>query len=388
MRNLSIRRWIRIAHAEGHNPASSCILSRSIGGVSMSDDDSTQAEQVLSESGQGLTSLPASANTSHVAGLVNVPHEKKLYCVGPLIALVSVLTAIVAATAIAISASGLSSTQSMMIIAGLLIMGICGLVAAQRKNDKYYKIRIQEMMSRSTALPLRKRLEEILSRRQYLSPRNTLKIAVKQLAEEQHWGLAIRVAPAETLRPLQPVPFAFEPRRIDDLESLSLMDTKDSTVTESRVAAKVLPRGVRRNVLLKGSWFLLGIFLFNWIIALFESIRNGFVQFNLILFSVAILGFAFIPANQSWKSQFIVMPGGLLVRKHKWREKGWRLTLFRRASSCVMMYPLWRQQWILTVSDGENCESVLGLRAELEMTLRAWLSPLEPPPLERLSDFQ
>ena len=62
--------------------------------------------------------------------------------------------------------------------------------------------------------------------------------------------------------------------------------------------------------------------------------------------------------------------------------------MFPRAASFILLYPLRKKQWILVVADEEHCESILGLRSELELALRAWLSPLEPPSLERLSDFR
>ena len=113
------------------------------------------------------------------------------------------------------------------------------------------------------------------------------------------------------------------------------------------------------------------------------------ITFRFILYTVVLLSFALVPAEQGWRTgkQFFAVPGGLVVRKSGWLKKGWRIKLFSRTASCVMICPIGRKQWLLTVSDGETCESVIGLRSELELALCAWLSPLEPPKLEQLSDL-
>jgi hypothetical protein len=40
------------------------------------------------------------------------------------------------------------------------------------------------------------------------------------------------------------------------------------------------------------------------------------------------------------------------------------------------------------IGDGIECDGVVGTKPELETTLRAWLSPLPPPPIEQLSDLR
>ncbi len=42
---------------------------------------------------------------------------------------------------------------------------------------------------------------------------------------------------------------------------------------------------------------------------------------------------------------------------------------------------------MLAVADKHACETAMGTREEMHFLLRAWLSPLEPPGVEMLSDL-
>ena len=83
-----------------------------------------------------------------------------------------------------------------------------------------------------------------------------------------------------------------------------------------------------------------------------------------------------------------MVPAGIVLRKGKWLKRRWALHLFDRRESILLMYKLYRRQWVLVVADREACESVMGTKQELEAVLRAWLSPLAPPTLEQLSDLR
>ncbi len=87
------------------------------------------------------------------------------------------------------------------------------------------------------------------------------------------------------------------------------------------------------------------------------------------------------------RAQWLLVPGGVLVRKAVRRSTRSRLHLFdrRRSTLCLSQYR--RQRWLVVAADAEECEQTLATDREAHFLLRAWLSPLEPPPADRLTDL-
>lgn len=86
-------------------------------------------------------------------------------------------------------------------------------------------------------------------------------------------------------------------------------------------------------------------------------------------------------------NQWFILPGGLLLRRAGWRRNRVRLQSFECSKCTLAACQLTRHAYSIAVSDGKTTQSLVATRRELEILLRAWLSPLEPPPLTRLSDF-
>jgi hypothetical protein len=63
------------------------------------------------------------------------------------------------------------------------------------------------------------------------------------------------------------------------------------------------------------------------------------------------------------------------------------LHLFRRESSVLIVKNGSRQLWTAYVADDKEHQMARMTTREAVMLLRAWLSPLPTPPLERLSDL-
>ena len=81
------------------------------------------------------------------------------------------------------------------------------------------------------------------------------------------------------------------------------------------------------------------------------------------------------------------MPGGLIVRATRpWRPAA-HVHLYNRRDSALIVQQLFRDKWLLCVADGEASGRTALTKKEAEVTLRAWLSPLPPPPVERLTDL-
>ena len=348
----------------------------------MSETDRKHPDLSVNESAERSAAPPLNQ--------IDIPFEKDLTDITPIIFLV-IMGVIVALVFILAFASagivGLPRKIAFISIAGLVAVGILSIV---QYYEKHRRADIRKMLDELSNRPLHERLESILRGNRSMAPQRMMREVLTRIAQDKPWGAAVRIGHPAGFMPLEPVPFTFEPRRLEDVADLTAMDTDDTARSSTPVPQANTPRGVSRNLLLKGGASLLVVFFISWTAGLIDSIVHRRISPNLIWWTVALVLFAFVPAGIQWRSQrqFYLLPGGILVRKGGWFRKGWRLLLFRRAASCVLIYPLWKKQWVLVIADETECESIIGLKTELELALRAWLSPLEPPPLERLSDLQ
>lgn len=85
------------------------------------------------------------------------------------------------------------------------------------------------------------------------------------------------------------------------------------------------------------------------------------------------------------RRQWLIVPGGVVIRTALWYEPNWRLTRIA-ARDGVLVY--WREARLLIVANTAGDAYVAPAMADTgEIAVRAWRSPLEPPPIERLSDW-
>jgi hypothetical protein len=132
------------------------------------------------------------------------------------------------------------------------------------------------------------------------------------------------------------------------------------------------------------------MFAFNAAIGGVESYRVGHVTINAVLwtlyFIVAVVG---VGGRGAWRSrqQWLLVPGGLASRRARFRRRDWELHLFQRESSVLIVKNQWRHFWWAYVADRQTVQMAGMTPREAVMLLRAWLSPLPTPPLERLSDL-
>lgn len=103
---------------------------------------------------------------------------------------------------------------------------------------------------------------------------------------------------------------------------------------------------------------------------------------------------SWVPALMLWNllvarpPQWLVVPGGLILRRVPWRGGAKLYLLDRRTSLLIVVAgdPLLIPQ--ITVADEHEVASRRVTSKELEVLLRAWFSPLEPPGVGTLSDLQ
>ena len=86
--------------------------------------------------------------------------------------------------------------------------------------------------------------------------------------------------------------------------------------------------------------------------------------------------------------QWYVVPGGLVLRYSSWSSGKWKVRLFNRRCSVLIAYEAHNENWHCWVADAESDETLTGDENTITNALRAWLSPLEPPKIEQLSDLR
>lgn len=88
----------------------------------------------------------------------------------------------------------------------------------------------------------------------------------------------------------------------------------------------------------------------------------------------------------SWRQErWFVVPGAILVRRSSWWSQRSEISMFQREKS-VLMHWLDANQLAIGSADGRMSSTAATARMA-ELAIRAWLSPLPPPAIERLSDL-
>jgi len=200
--------------------------------------------------------------------------------------------------------------------------------------------------------------------------------------------------------PIEPLTMVFEPRLLDEadegfdelaLAAASEGEPSDANAEESpsRHGDVLDVRRVQRNIRLKGGWLLVSIVAVCFAFALNDAMQRQAVTWLLLLAIGAVLALLFVPAGTAWfaTKHWLLVPGGVLHRKAKIRDRKVTLHLFDRRHSVMTIYQQRNGVWLLTVADNETSENTIVTDRERRLLLRPWLSPREPPPVEQLIDL-
>ncbi|MCC6361435.1 MAG: hypothetical protein IT450_22105 [Phycisphaerales bacterium] len=117
------------------------------------------------------------------------------------------------------------------------------------------------------------------------------------------------------------------------------------------------------------------------------ALWQGTMPMNLAMWVFPIAALAAIVAWRLFRPRnCFAVPGALVVRSAGGHETTWRLRLFARPDSVVIY---WRERGLLAVvaRDGAVIQTMMR-QPEAEIAVRAWLSPIAPPPIEQLSDLR
>lgn len=199
-------------------------------------------------------------------------------------------------------------------------------------------------------------------------------------------GLTVRIGPANP-KPITPLGQPFEAR---------LLSQRDQGFAELAAAAdamaasgKQLPESPsdrraarRRQVAFVFSAMMITAFYF---LAL-QQVWYG--RFHVIALGASVglaLGAVGYVSN-AFRVRWLIVPGGVLLRRLRLRGPAALHVVSRRTGVLIAVGT--GSSWQVSVADAEAC-AVSGMTdKELEIVLRAWVSPLPPPAVETLSDLQ
>lgn len=214
-----------------------------------------------------------------------------------------------------------------------------------------------------------------------------LRAMLDSLVGQGHTGTTLRICKTNEMLVLEPLTYPFEPQPLNEMHS-ALMRQQIAEGGRATGQAPSAARSFARNVALKGGWALLVIIGFEWVAALIKAIAQRTITWHLLLFSLALLILALAPANRVFTHQWFVVPGEIILRTAGWLQSRWSLHLFERRRSVLCVSHWSRNVWRADIADAETSSDCNLTRDEAEFLLRAWLSSLPPPPIERLTDLQ
>lgn len=240
---------------------------------------------------------------------------------------------------------------------------------------------------------------EIYLRRHTLDLKYHAPLMVSSLVQRRHLGLTARACDEGKRQGVEPIDVPFEPIPLNEADaSFAELRSGFGPVGLSHEGATArqaydadLHRTFRRNLRFAGGWLPLVAFVVLAIIIGYQLATGASINpahvFWLVMVSLSLLG---IGGRGAWKStrQWLLVPGGVVAREPARRQAQWQLHVFDRRKSVLLVRQANRNLWAVRVDDAEAHESALLTQVEAHTLLRAWLSPLAPPPAEELSDLE
>jgi len=215
-----------------------------------------------------------------------------------------------------------------------------------------------------------------------------------QLANRGYRGRTIRISTGllPTLAPPFDVPF--EPHPLGQAESLlgqlELSSARTRGGSEKRLLEGKRVKPSRPNLRVVGDAISLVAGLAFVPLFALAAARGSIPAPGALLVCASML--LYYVAIRTRPVEWLIVPGGLIRRTAHLLASRWRPCLFDRRTSVFLAYAVSpaadrARFWTVTVSNGTASGTFRLEREQLEMVLRAWLSPLRPPAPDRLTDL-
>lgn len=240
---------------------------------------------------------------------------------------------------------------------------------------------------------------ETYLRRHRLDLKYHAPLMVTSLVQRRHLGLTARACDDDKRQAVEPIDVCFEPIPLNEAdpsfaELQSGFGPAGSTHERSNAQQAddaSLRRTVQRNIRFAGGWFVPVVFVALAVFLAYELATGASINpVHVFWFAMVCASLLGIGGRGAWKStrQWLLVPGGVVARKPARRQEQWQLHVFDRRKSVLLVRQTNRNLWAVLVEDAEARESAVLTQVEAHTLLRAWLSLLEPPPVEQLSDLE
>ena len=212
------------------------------------------------------------------------------------------------------------------------------------------------------------------------------------LASTTSNGLVMRLGPV--IEPIpSPITKPFEPRILDESDDgfAELAAQIDPNTVYPAHGSDLALRGFRRKLAFSGTTTFLTIFaVLISIPILFLLLQRRITPGPLVTLAV-IAALLLSPTAHGLLSrkQWFIAPAAVLYRTRPWYGGGWILRVYPRTSSalCLLANRNARGK-IAIIADAHTSTTTTLTPREANLLLRAWLSPLDPPTPEMLSDLK
>jgi len=189
--------------------------------------------------------------------------------------------------------------------------------------------------------------------------------------------------------PFEPVPLDQSDGLFIGLEADTATTDASSAHTESRTTKTCF---ARRIEFFGGRWIVvlagIGVVIQGLVHWLQGTLLSPTFMILVVCLLIPLVGIGGVGAWRHGR-QWLLVPGGLAVRKANRKAKSkWDVRLYTRVSSVLFVRQTTKLHWLVCAAEGAEVDHVMVTRAEVDMLLRAWLSPLTPPPVEQLSDLE
>ena len=311
------------------------------------------------------------------------------------------LAAVAGVVAVSLVASPQDMSEGLFLLPLQLVFVCALMVLANRISVGRLRRRSAQFAEAGLHHPVADSLKRVLAEPSMLGSEERFKRYARALISLGRAGETIRNCPPKHVTPIDPITVPFEPHPLDEPDRWfggqddGLEDQPDADLLEPEALEQLRAEAVKRARNQPKAWRGMG-----WLgTALFVLPTTAFVMYAFsvgqvtwtAIFLCGVVLFALLGWGQATgvlKSvQCFVVPGGLAVRQAHLGSMKWKVHLFDRRNSVLIVHRVDYGRRTVFVADADTDRRLAVTPAEADFLLRAWLSPIPPPPPEQLTDL-
>jgi len=220
---------------------------------------------------------------------------------------------------------------------------------------------------------------------------------LRPLLDAQLSGYVLRTWWNNSPPAVEPLRAPFEPRILDETDDAFLAlesaarDEGDlpapSLNPNTETDTPMIVRRIRRRRWGIGRWIAIVLVFINLLFTALISYSDGRLSW-MVPISVVALGLLLFPlggGGRSLHGQWLLVPGGVVLRKAQGTRSSVTLLERRRSLLYIRQFP--RGKWMAYIANARRVSNLVVTDREMSLLVSTWLSPLAPPPVEKLVDL-